>query len=127
MRTNLEGQESIMTTQFGKELKKLRIDIGMTLMDMAKVIGVSAAFLSAIETGRKRIPDDLLETLAEKFPQVQAQRDKFEAVINQTRSEVRVPLGNGTYEDALLATALARRFSSMSAEEKERLRSFMME
>jgi transcriptional regulator with XRE-family HTH domain len=116
-----------MTTQFGKELKKLRIDIGMTLMDMAKEIGVSAAFLSAIETGRKRIPDDLLETLAEKFPQVQAQRDKFEAVINQTRSEVRVPLGNGTYEDALLATALARRFSSMSAEEKERLRSFMME
>lgn len=116
-----------MTTHFGKEMKKLRIDVGMTLIDMANAIGVSAAFLSAIETGRKRIPDGILDTLVDKFPQVRVQRQKFEALINQTRSEVRVPLENASYEDALLATALARRFSSMSTEEKERLRSFMME
>jgi transcriptional regulator with XRE-family HTH domain len=116
-----------MTTQFGKELKKLRIDVGMTLMDMAKAIGVSAAFLSAIETGRKRIPDGILETLAEKFPQVQQQRSMYEALVNQARNEVRVPLGSASYDDAMLATALARRFGSMTSEEKDRLRSFIME
>ncbi len=116
-----------MTTQFGKELKKLRNDGGMTLMDMAKVLNVSAAFLSAIETGRKRIPDGMLDLLTQKFSEVRSARDKFEALINQARREVRFPLTDASVEDAELATAMARRFSSMTAEEKDQLRSFLME
>ncbi len=116
-----------MTTQFGKELKKLRIDGGMTLMDMAKTLELSASFLSAIETGRKRIPDGMLERLVEKFSEVNAARHKFEVLINQARHEVRMPLEDASFRDAELATALARRFSSMSDEEKDRLRGFFME
>lgn len=115
-----------MTTQFGKELKKLRIDLGMTLMDMARSIEMSAAFLSAIETGRKRIPDNFLDLLASRFAAVKAERQKYEVLINQTRNEVRMQLNNASYDDALLATALARRFSSLSAEEKERIRSLII-
>ncbi len=116
-----------MTTQFGKELKKLRIDGGMTLMDMARTLEISAAFLSAIETGRKRIPDGMLARLMEKFAEVRAAPEKFEALINQARREVKVPLTDASIEDAELATAMARRFSSMTAAEKDRLRSFFIE
>ena len=110
-----------MTTQFGKELKKLRIDLGITLMDMAKKINISSAFLSAIETGRKRIPDNLLDALASSFPASASERPKYEVLINQARREVSVSLQNATYNDAVLATALARRFSSLSAEDKEKI------
>jgi transcriptional regulator with XRE-family HTH domain len=114
-----------MTTQLGKELKKLRIDLGMNLMSMAKAMDISSAFLSAIETGRKRAPENFLDTLTSRFPAIQAERNKYEVLINQARKEVRMPLEDATYEDAMLATALARRFSSLSAEDKERILSLV--
>jgi transcriptional regulator with XRE-family HTH domain len=115
-----------MTTQFGKELKKLRIDLGITLLDMATAINVSAAFLSAIETGRKRIPDGILDALAKKFPQIKEQREKFEALVAQARKEVSFALENASYEDAMLATALARKFGSLTDEEKNQLRNYFV-
>lgn len=114
-----------MTTQFGKELKKLRIDLGITLMDMAQKVEVSAAFLSAIETGRKRVPDGTLDVLAARFPQIASERNKYEVLINQARREVSVSLHNATYEDAQLATALARRFNTLSAEDKQQIRNLV--
>jgi transcriptional regulator with XRE-family HTH domain len=119
------GEDENMTTQFGKELKKLRIDLGITLMEMAKKIDVSAAFLSALETGRKRIPDGTLDVLAARFPEIAKERGKFEVLINQARREVTLPLPDASFEDAKLATALARRFSTMSAEDKERIRNLI--
>src|SRR5471030_1961778 len=81
-----------MTTQFGKELKKLRIDLGITLMEMAQKINVSSAFLSAIETGRKRIPDGTLNVLAAEFPAIAKERNKFEVLVNQARQGLVCPL-----------------------------------
>lgn len=116
-----------MTTQLGKELKKLRIDLGTNLMGMSKMINISAAFLSAIETGRKRVPDGFLDVLAARIPAVAKDRSKFEVLINQARKEVRLPVDQSSFEDAELATALARRFGSLSPEEKARLRTIVGE
>jgi transcriptional regulator with XRE-family HTH domain len=114
-----------MTTQLGKELKKLRIDLGITLMGLSELVGLSPAFLSAIETGRKRVPDNFLDLLASKIPAVASDRQRFEVLINQARKEVRMPLESSNYQDAALATEFARRFSSLSTEEKSRLHSIL--
>lgn len=45
-----------MLTNFGKFCRKLRIDRGELLLDMANKLGVSAAFLSSVETGKKKPP-----------------------------------------------------------------------
>lgn len=45
-------------TEFGKAVRKARIDIGETLLSMASAIGTTASFLSGMETGRKKIADD---------------------------------------------------------------------
>jgi transcriptional regulator with XRE-family HTH domain len=114
-----------MTTPLGKELKKLRIDLGLTLMGLSDLVDLSPAFLSAIETGRKRVPDNFLNTLAAKIPAVAEDRAKFEVLINQARREVRMPIENATYQDAMLATEFARRFSNLSPEDKSRLSSIL--
>lgn len=115
-----------MSTLFGKELKKLRIDLGITLMDMAQEIEVSSAFLSAIETGRKRVPDGTLESLALRYPAIAQEREKYEVLVNQARQEVTLSLENASYEDAFLATSLARRFSSLSNDDKERIKKLLI-
>jgi transcriptional regulator with XRE-family HTH domain len=114
-----------MTTQLGKELKKLRIDLGVTLMGLSQIVELSPAFLSAIETGRKRVPDNFLDTLAAKIPAVARERQRYEVLVNQARNEVRMPLDTANYQDAMLATEFARRFGSLSEGEKLRLNSIL--
>lgn len=42
-------------TAFGKAVRKARVDIGQTLLSMASELGTTASFLSALETGRKKV------------------------------------------------------------------------
>ena len=56
-----------MITKFGKALRKIRIDRGEVLKDMANHLNVSTSFLSAVEVGRKKIPDTWVDILASTY------------------------------------------------------------
>ena len=43
-------------TPFGERIRKLRAERGLTLQEMAAAIGVSAAYLSALEHGKRGRP-----------------------------------------------------------------------
>lgn len=102
-----------MVTKLGKELRKLRIDRGLRLYDMAKVIDISTAMLSAVETGRKAAPDGLIDRLASHYPEVMARRDALQQLADLTKKEVRMTLDER--ENATeLAVAFARNFSQLT-------------
>lgn len=48
---------------FGKAIRTARLDIDTNISVMAQEVGVSPAFLSGVETGRKKIPNDLVEKI----------------------------------------------------------------
>lgn len=48
---------------FSKELKKLRVDLEITQSQMAKSLLVSPAYLSAVERGKQKVTDRLLENI----------------------------------------------------------------
>lgn len=50
-------------TDFGKAIRTARIETDATLSQMADAIGATPAFLSAIETGRKKIPSTWIEKI----------------------------------------------------------------
>jgi transcriptional regulator with XRE-family HTH domain len=50
-------------TPFGRAVRKYRVDRGETQLEVAEAIGVSIAFWSAIETGKKNVPAELLGNL----------------------------------------------------------------
>lgn len=45
-------------TEFGKVVRKARLDAEVSLLQMANELDVSSAFLSGMETGRKKITDE---------------------------------------------------------------------
>ena len=47
-----------MLTNFGKFCRKLRIDKGELLYDMAQRLKVSSAFLSKVENGKAKPPEE---------------------------------------------------------------------
>lgn len=54
-------------TEFGRVVRKARIDADVTLGQMADELKVSPAFLSGLETGRKRIPAEWIEKIESYF------------------------------------------------------------
>ena len=56
----LQGGAYYMITDFGKILKKYRIDANENLRDMACKLGITASYLSAIECGKRNIPENLI-------------------------------------------------------------------
>jgi transcriptional regulator with XRE-family HTH domain len=47
-----------MITEIGKQLRLLRINTGDSLRTMSTKLGISAAYLSSIENGKRNVPDE---------------------------------------------------------------------
>lgn len=54
-------------TEFGKVVRKARLEANVTLLDMATTLGVSSAFLSGLETGRKKVPEEWTQKIKAFF------------------------------------------------------------
>ena len=54
-------------TPFGLCVRKLRLEVGCRLKDMADFIGCSSAYLSAIEVGKRPITDEVIDKTCEFF------------------------------------------------------------
>ena len=46
-----------MLSPFGKFCRKLRLERGELLLDMAKKLQVQSSYLSSVEVGRKSVPE----------------------------------------------------------------------
>lgn len=64
-------------TDFGRAVRKARLDAGETLSTMAESLGVSPAFLSAIETGRKKISEEWVKKISLFFKEREINVEKL--------------------------------------------------
>jgi transcriptional regulator with XRE-family HTH domain len=77
-------------TPFGITCRKLRLDKGLRLMDVAQKIKRSSAFISAIETGRKPIPDAYMLMLTRAMDLTPTEVKELRRAADRTRKEVLV-------------------------------------
>lgn len=54
-------------THFGKIVRKARLDANVRLSEMANELGVSPAYLSGLETGRKKVSDVWVKRIEKYF------------------------------------------------------------
>lgn len=122
-----------MTTPYGKSVRKLRIDMGLRLKDMADALEVQPAYLSAVEMGRKRITDDLVSktiswlkgTAPESFD-----KDSIESIrlfVDSSQPEYKVKMTGFDDEQREMFVAFARKFQGLSADRKQDLKRLLEE
>lgn len=106
-----------MITDFGKELRKLRIDRGDILKTMAEKLGMTSSYLSAIECGKRNIPEDLIDRLTEIYELTDEQQDALSVAYDSSLSIIPLDLVgvSGTKRD--LALKFARKFNDLDDEE----------
>lgn len=117
-------------TPFGLCVRKLRLEVGCRLKDMADHIGCSSAYLSAIEVGKRPITDEVA-TKTITFFQSRGLNEcrKIQEAVDQSRNAVNVDQLDFT-ERSMLA-AFARRIPEAApqkrAEMLKKLESLLIE
>ena len=100
--------------RLGRFLKKLRIENGEVLFDMAQRLGVSPAFLSAVENDRKVAPLGWCDALAAAYALTNDQRQELEKILNESVKQVRMDVADASAEKRNCAIAFARSFEGLS-------------
>lgn len=114
-----------MLTPFGQIVRKKRIDKFLTLKEMADALGVSSAFLSAVEMGRKAIPDDWGLKISDYLDlSAEEKKELFEAV-EVSKKTIKIDLGGLSPKFRETAFSFARKFPDLSDEDADLLRDFL--
>jgi transcriptional regulator with XRE-family HTH domain len=114
-------------TAFGREVRRLRFEREETLREMAKALGVSAAFISAVETGVKSIPEGLIPRLVRHFKLDAAGRKRLEESVLASQKLLTIDLDEAGEAERTLAAEFARRFPTLSEEKKKQLTRLLLE
>lgn len=112
-----------MTTQLGKELRKLRIDRNERLLDMANRIGKSAAFVSAVEVGKKSPPSGFEDEIIKKYGLADAAAAAIRWAADQSRKVFSIEPTSVLGRDT--AGLLARRMHNLSDDQLEEIKEIL--
>lgn len=118
-----------MLTPIGKFLRKVRIDRSLLLKDMALGLGVSPAYLSTVETGKKPFSDDFLAKIA-MFLGFAPGSSEYEELMDSavlTRGQIHIPVQGLTAKHQEVAMAFSRQFEVMKAPELNQLLALLNE
>lgn len=98
-------------TPFGLCVRKIRLELGLTLKEMAGAVSVTSAYLSAVELGEKalnaKLCDQVVGYLADKVSVEKL--NEVRAACAQSMNAV--PVSNLNVDDRGLVAAFARRLS----------------
>lgn len=108
-------------TPIGQALRKLRIEKRLKLLDMARDLAISSAYLSAIEMGRKRVPADLVDKVVGRYGLDPLVAGELKDAAQKSAKTLAINL-NGTGDKTRdLALYLSRRFEELGDVEAEKI------
>lgn len=110
-----------MITQFGKFCRKLRIDNGELLKNMADRLEVTSSYLSAVENGKRNIPQEWSERISILYSLSGEQIQELEEAIALSQSEIIIKTDNYSDNEKKFLAAFAREFSSLEEEQIEKI------
>ncbi len=113
-----------MLTEFGKELRKIRLDRDELLRDMAKKLGVTVAYLSAVENGSRKIPDAWVYTISDLYNLNDSEVCRLQELAYREKCYMPIDIGNASMGQKNLAFSFARRFQELNEDEVAGLQEF---
>jgi len=109
-------------TPFGVRLRQLRGERGIALKDMADSLGVSAAYLSALEHGRRGRPTHaMVVAICAQLNIIWDEADELARLARLSHPRITVDTAGLSPAATELANLLAERIRNLPAERTERL------
>ncbi len=109
-------------TPFGARLRKLRAQRGVSLKDMAAGLGVSPAYLSALEHGRRGRPNRrTIHRICQYFQIIWDEAEELEALARISHPRVVVDSGGLSPKATQAANLLAQRIRTLDDRALDRI------
>ncbi len=114
-----------MLTRLGKFCRKLRIDKNELLLDMAKKLGVSAAFLSSVENGKKKPPLEWKDIIINTYKLNNSQIAELEEYFFEARNQESIDISDYKESDRELMLAFARKINTMGNDKLKKINNIL--
>lgn len=111
-----------MLTSLGKFLRKLRIDRGEKLKDMADQLNVSSAFLSAVENGKKKMPIEWNQRIPSVYELNDEQCENFFQAAAEAEEFIAMNFSETAEQNRKLAVSFARKFNDFDEAQIDAIR-----
>ena len=112
-------------TEFGKFSRKLRIDNGELLKDMAIKLNVTVSYLSAVEIGKRNIPEKWEEEIVRAYHLNLQEREELKEAIIYSKKVFKINVENFEKEEKDLILMLSRKVDNMDEKEKNNLKQIL--
>ena len=114
-----------MITEFGKALRKLRIDNCEILKNMADKLEMTSSYLSAIECGKRNIPDNLIDKIAKLYHLNEKDVSKLNEAKDNSIKNIEINFDGISNNHRNLALQFARKFDKIDDETTELIIKFL--
>ena len=110
-----------MLTEFGKALRKIRIDHQELIRDMAKNLSVSSAYLSAVENGKRKASASWIDTIATHYGLDKDQKNQLQEAYDSSVETIKLVLSESRPIQRTTAVSFAKALNGLSDEELEKI------
>lgn len=110
-----------MLTEYGKVLRKIRIDRNMLLKEMADSLEVTASYLSAVEHGKREIPLNWTSKISELYHLSMDERNLLEQAADQSRMSITLKLDGVNAKTNTLVNVFARKFENLNQKDIDKM------
>ncbi len=103
-------------TPFGEFVRILRIKHHQVMGDMAKILGTSTPFLSAVENGKKNVPAEWIMKLTDYYQLSPQEKSELITSIEESKLQYKIVPANAGKNQRKAALQFARSFDEMDDE-----------
>lgn len=100
-------------TKFGEYFRILRIKEHEVLADAKEFLGCSSAFISAVECGKKTIPDSWFEKITKHYNLKEKEQLELKDIIEESKKSIHIDLVNTNSLQKSVAIQFQRSFDSI--------------
>lgn len=111
-----------MLTPLGQQIRRLRITKGVKLKAMADAFQVKSSFLSAVENGRKTMPEEWIEKLDRYFDDLGMTRATWSHLAELSRPKMVIDMAGADEADREMMLVFGRNYLNLPADKKSKIR-----
>jgi transcriptional regulator with XRE-family HTH domain len=114
-----------MVTDFGKICRKIRIDNGEVLKDMAAKLNVTTAYLSAVEIGKRNVPQGWIDLIKNEYRLSDRHYQQLQNSLYEIKKYVKIDLEQQSETDRELILEFHKNIKNLSDREKSDILSIL--
>lgn len=101
---------------YGTLIKEIRFANGENMADMSEWIEAKLPFLSAVESGKKKVPDDWFDKIVNHYNLSEEQKEELKEAIVVSKTMIKINLSNVDSDKRRLAIQFQRSFTDLDSD-----------